>query len=539
MVQRAQTPKQQTATRIMRYRTKRATKQRAVEPTLSIVIPVHERVTQLPATIAALYQWPDVREVIVVANGVPRQTLAQLNRTSAHVFYYAKPLGHDVGRAIGAMHAKGQFILFLDADIPFRVAELRPFLQALQTGADVVLNRYPLTNTTRYDHPTAVVKRALNLALERPDLQASSMTTVPHGIRRSALDHVSARYLAVPPVFQTRAVLAGLKVEAAAYVPVGRRNRFRPVGAYPYRVLDLILGDHIEAIHHLLQTRGPRATFPDATRRRDLIDHPDHVVTKERIHLHALTAVVPASNEAATIQSTLHALREADVLRVLVVDNGSTDDTAALAKHHGATIETYAEQLGHDVGRTLGAIRAADGARCVLFVDADFSIPPQGLRPFISAVGSGDIDMALNDLSYGLTLQRQRDPVSTMKRFLNLALQRPDLGVCSPTAVPHALSQRALYTLDRLSLCVPPMSLVRAVLGGLVVQPVTYVDVIRPNRYRRPVHSQVQSASDSKPVISAPITRLIIGDHLEALFTLVETKGVRAGYPQPRRLEVL
>lgn len=508
------------------------------KPILSIVIPVHESASRLPATIAALYRWPAVREVLVVANGVPHQTLVLLRKTQARILYYAQPLGHDVGRAIGAMHATAPYILFLDADIPFTIAELRPFLQAMRTGSDIALNSYPLTTTNRYDHSTAVVKRALNLALDRADLGASSMTTVPHAIRRSALQRVSVEYLAIPPVFQAHAVLAGLRVDVAAYVQVGQRNRLRKAGSYPYSVHDLILGDHIEAIHHLLQEQGPRGAFPDTIRRRHLVLHPHRPVTDELINTNQMTAVLPASNESATIESALLALREANVHQVLVVDNGSTDGTADIARRHGANIETYKEQLGHDVGRTLGAIRATDNTSSVLFIDADFSLPPQGLRPFVEALENGEVDMALNDLTVGLTLHQQRDPVSTMKRFLNLALHRADLGICSPTAVPNALSHRALQTLDRIALSVPPVSLVQAILAGLTVRPVTYVDVVRPNRYRRHFHGHMTQKS-KRHLTPAPVTRLIIGDHLEALQVLIDELGPRAGYPQPRHLQVL
>ena len=117
-----------------------------------------------------------------------------------------------------------------------------------------------------------------------------------------------------------------------------------------------------------------------------------------------------------------------------------------------------------------------------------------------------------------------------MKEFLNIALGRPDLGISSMTAVPHALSARAVATIPLLDLAVPPRALVRSVLQDLNVRPVHSVDVIRPNRYRPLLHSKQHGER---------MSRLIIGDHLEALALLISARGQRAGFIQPRCLNVL
>ena len=88
----------------------------------------------------------------------------------------------------------------------------------------------------------------------------------------------------------------------------------------------------------------------------------------------ALAAVVLTFNEARHIRDCLDSLGFADLR--LVLDSGSDDDTAALARAAGARVEQrrfvdYAEQRNHALALLRGA------ARHVLFVDADERASPQ------------------------------------------------------------------------------------------------------------------------------------------------------------------
>jgi putative flippase GtrA len=103
-----------------------------------------------------------------------------------------------------------------------------------------------------------------------------------------------------------------------------------------------------------------------------------------------LTIVVPAKDEADRIETTVRRLRAelADVdLEVLVVDDGSADDTAAVAEAAGARV------IRHDANRGKGAavrtgMLAASG-RTVAFLDADLAYPPQQARVLLEAIEDG------------------------------------------------------------------------------------------------------------------------------------------------------
>lgn len=106
-----------------------------------------------------------------------------------------------------------------------------------------------------------------------------------------------------------------------------------------------------------------------------------------------LSIIVPAHNEEALIRQTLRALdaaaREAGVgFEIIVVDDGSTDRTAAIAAAQGARI------VGADV-RQIAAARNA-GARAALgdrlmFVDADTIVPSAALRAAVEAMDLGAV----------------------------------------------------------------------------------------------------------------------------------------------------
>lgn len=235
-------------------------------------------------------------------------------------------------------------------------------------------------------------------------------------------------------------------------------------------------------------------------------------------------AIVAAQNEVATVGSVLAELSRLPLERIVAVVNGSTDGTADVARRAGCTMVEFPFALGHDVGRAVGAANATSDV--YLFVDADIPCRAEDLMPFLLAVHSG-VDVALNDLSGMVSVT---DTVSMAKRFLNLALGRPELGYASMTAVPHALSRRAVQRLGD-HLAVPPLAQTMAVLAGLQVRAVHRVDVISTNRHHPP------SNLSRRP---ETLQELIVGDHLEALEHLTARRGDRCGFTDgQRRREVI
>jgi rSAM/selenodomain-associated transferase 2 len=94
-----------------------------------------------------------------------------------------------------------------------------------------------------------------------------------------------------------------------------------------------------------------------------------------------LAVVVPVFNEAAAIESTLARLAalRARGARVIVVDGGSTDATAALALAHADRV--LQSERGRAQQMNAGARAAIDGgADVLLFVHADSELPESADR---------------------------------------------------------------------------------------------------------------------------------------------------------------
>jgi CTP:molybdopterin cytidylyltransferase MocA len=254
--------------------TKRVAARRPSRPSLlpylvSVIIPAMNESKRIGAVIRQARRLHAKTEVIVVVNGSKDGTERISRELGAKVIRYGSPLGHDVGRAIGAIHATGDILLFLDGDMAIPASDLKPFVQAVADGADVAINSYSGFTRTDEVHHVVLAKHVLNVALSKPELQGSSMTTVPHAMSRKALELIGTKQLAVPPLAQAIATAKGLKVERAHYVDVGRRKNPRKRTEYKIDPLvDLIVGDHLEAIGWLLKETGPRGQFTDLARDR-------------------------------------------------------------------------------------------------------------------------------------------------------------------------------------------------------------------------------------------------------------------------------
>src|SRR5678816_897956 len=95
-----------------------------------------------------------------------------------------------------------------------------------------------------------------------------------------------------------------------------------------------------------------------------------------------ISVVVPAYNAERTLDSALAPLigllLDREIVEVIVVDDGSTDSTAWIAKEAGARVVPSGGRLGPAGARNVGAALAKGNV--IWFVDADVVVHPDGAR---------------------------------------------------------------------------------------------------------------------------------------------------------------
>lgn len=107
-----------------------------------------------------------------------------------------------------------------------------------------------------------------------------------------------------------------------------------------------------------------------------------------------IALIIPARNEAESL-STVLARVPSLVTRVIVVDNGSTDRTAAVARARGARV-VYEPSPGYGSACQAGiAALADDPPGLVAFADADGSDGVENLAELLQPLRSGLAELAL------------------------------------------------------------------------------------------------------------------------------------------------
>jgi glycosyltransferase involved in cell wall biosynthesis len=151
---------------------------------------------------------------------------------------------------------------------------------------------------------------------------------------------------------------------------------------------------------------------------------------------------VPAWNEEENLPGVLEELHsELPGVDVLVVDDGSTDSTADVARDHGAEVLSFGENRGLRAGIAAGYDYAlSHGYDLCGRVDADGQHPAAELKLLLERVGAGTCDVAVGSRfasddrlpAYRYTSSGpRRFGTAILRRSVGFVLRRPFLDATS------------------------------------------------------------------------------------------------------------
>jgi len=469
--------------------------------TLSVVLPVYNEEETLKSVLKQIKK-VNVLEIIIVANGCTDASVKIAKEEGCTVKVVEKRLSPHEARMEGAKAAKGDAVLFVDGDIILSASELERFVQPLLfEHSDVVLNKWEKTKMNTFNRSELTWSTVLHHALGKPH-RANACLKAPYGVLVSVLKN----HWELPPLSLFVTFLTQYRVSSHITIETQGKGSFRPFDR-PLRSRE-----RIQSYQQLLQTYY---TFASHRKRRvDMLSQPLPVVEHGWGRLSSfyggkqLSVIIPVCNEEQTLKQVIAEARKLEPLEIIVVINGSTDQSEKYAKEQGVKTIVYDERLGHDCGRAAGALAATGDI--LLFIDGDFVLSAQELYPFAAAVASG-VDVALNICE---DEEKLTHVVQGWKYVLNETIGRKDLLMSSMTAVPHAISRECLEKIEPESLAVPPFAQVKAIVGGFHVQAVHHVDVNKFNRFRYSEHLSLKSHSAT--------AELIIQDHIFAFLSYLQ-----------------
>ena len=128
-----------------------------------------------------------------------------------------------------------------------------------------------------------------------------------------------------------------------------------------------------------------------------------------------ISVIIPAFNEEESIGLVIKSLPQKKIKEVIVVDNGSTDKTAYIAKEHGARVVDEAYR-GYGAA-CLKGVSELNEPEIVVFLDGDFSDFPEEIEILVNPIIYNQADFVLGSR---MLLPQSRVSLLPQARYGNL-----------------------------------------------------------------------------------------------------------------------
>lgn len=138
---------------------------------------------------------------------------------------------------------------------------------------------------------------------------------------------------------------------------------------------------------------------------------------------HRIALIIPALNEAESIGQQLAEIPPTLAAQTIVVDNGSTDSTAANAESAGAEV-VREPRRGYGSACLAGLAQLRPDITAVLFLDADLSHAPQDLERIVRVGEEENWDLVVGSRVLGPSESGSLTPVQRFGNWLTTRLIR-------------------------------------------------------------------------------------------------------------------
>ena len=160
--------------------------------------------------------------------------------------------------------------------------------------------------------------------------------------------------------------------------------------------------------------------------------------------------IIPALNEAGNISAVVaDTLALSAVDGVVVVDNGSDDDTAVVAQRAGAQVVSEPRQ-GYGYACSAGtAVAQQQQATILIYIDGDYSSLPAELPRLLTPIENNQADLVLGSRTLGHIAVGAMPPHQRFGNWLSARLMQALYDIPVTDLGPYrAIRSDLLHTLD-------------------------------------------------------------------------------------------